>query len=121
MGCIDGGFAQCVGGTFVNLGCGATLQCFALPLVNSAGTSIACTTEADAAARIGLIPPIPRGRVRAVGNAAIEGASLALLSAAGRCELETLVQRVEHCRLETHPRFFDFFVDGCLFQPVETA
>ena len=41
-----------MGGTFVNLGCGATLQCFALPLVNSAGTSIACTTEADAAARI---------------------------------------------------------------------
>ena len=27
--------------------------------------------------------------------------------------------RVEHCRLETHPHFFDFFVDGCLFQAVE--
>ena len=29
--------------------------------------------------------------------------------------------RVEHCRLETHPRFFDFFVDGCQFGPVESG
>ena len=50
--CIDGGFAQCVGGKFVNMGCGATLQCFALPLVNKPGTSLACTTQDDAAARI---------------------------------------------------------------------
>ena len=32
--------------------CAATLTCAALPLVNSAGTSIACTTPADALARI---------------------------------------------------------------------
>ena len=32
-----------------------------------------------------------------------------------------LVKRVEHCRLETHPRFFDFFVEGCQFKPVEYA
>ena len=51
------------------------------------------------------------------GNAAIEGAShrAALASPSGD-ELEELVRRVEHCRLETHPRFFDFFVDGCQFQ-----
>jgi uncharacterized 2Fe-2S/4Fe-4S cluster protein (DUF4445 family) len=54
-----------------------------------------------------------------IGNAAIEGATIALLSRAKRTELEALVRRVEHCRLETHPQFFDFFVDGCLFQPVE--
>jgi hypothetical protein len=30
-----------------------------------------------------------------------------------------LVKRVEHCRLETHPGFFDFFVDGCQFRPAE--
>ncbi|KAH9934022.1 uncharacterized protein BXZ73DRAFT_89673 [Epithele typhae] len=50
--CVGGGFAQCVGGKFVQEGCAASLQCFALPLVNSAGTSIACTTKADAEARI---------------------------------------------------------------------
>jgi uncharacterized 2Fe-2S/4Fe-4S cluster protein (DUF4445 family) len=77
--------------------------------------------DVDAAARIGLIPRIPTDRVRAVGNASIEGASIALLSRSKRQELEELVRRVEHCRLETHPRFFDFFVDGCQFQPVEAV
>jgi hypothetical protein len=32
-----------------------------------------------------------------------------------------LVRRVEHCRLETHPQFFDFFVDGCQFHPIAGA
>ncbi|KAI0819589.1 hypothetical protein BC628DRAFT_1401785 [Trametes gibbosa] len=50
--CIAGGFAQCVGGKFVNTGCAAPTQCFALPLVNKAGTSLACTTSDDATARI---------------------------------------------------------------------
>ena len=30
------------------------------------------------------------------------------------------MKRVEHCRLETHPQFFDFFVEGCQFKPVES-
>ncbi|KAF7430810.1 hypothetical protein PC9H_006522 [Pleurotus ostreatus] len=50
--CIDGGFAQCVGGRFVIATCSAPTKCFSLPLVNKAGTSLACTTESDAAARI---------------------------------------------------------------------
>ncbi|KAF8906658.1 hypothetical protein CPB85DRAFT_867486 [Mucidula mucida] len=50
--CVDGGFAQCVGGAFVVSECSGGTQCFALPLVNKAGTSLACTTEADKDARI---------------------------------------------------------------------
>ncbi|ELU36375.1 proline-rich protein [Rhizoctonia solani AG-1 IA] len=50
--CVEGGFAQCVGGSFQITSCSGGLQCFALPLVNKAGTSITCDTEADAAARI---------------------------------------------------------------------
>ncbi|KAI0708711.1 hypothetical protein C8Q72DRAFT_790776 [Fomitopsis betulina] len=50
--CVNGEFAQCVSGAYVLQSCGSTLSCFALPLVNKAGTSITCTTEADAAARI---------------------------------------------------------------------
>ena len=73
-----------------------------------------------AARRIGLIPNLPDSKFVQIGNAAIEGASIALLSLAKRDELEQLVKRVEHCRLETHPRFFDFFVEGCQFKPVET-
>jgi uncharacterized 2Fe-2S/4Fe-4S cluster protein (DUF4445 family) len=75
----------------------------------------------DAATRIGLIPAIAADRMVQIGNAAIEGATIALLSRARRQELELLVRRVEHCRLETHPQFFDFFVDGCQFRPIEVA
>jgi uncharacterized 2Fe-2S/4Fe-4S cluster protein (DUF4445 family) len=74
-----------------------------------------------ASKRIGLIPNIPDEKIVQVGNAAIEGACIALLSKTKRQELEQLVRRVEHCRLETHPQFFDFFVEGCQFKPVETA
>jgi uncharacterized 2Fe-2S/4Fe-4S cluster protein (DUF4445 family) len=74
--------------------------------------------DVDAAQRIGLIPQLPPSRIKRVGNAAIEGATLALVSRAKRDELERIVRRVEHCRLETHPRFFDFFVEGCQFKPV---
>lgn len=68
--------------------------------------------------RIGLIPDIDDAKILQVGNAAIEGACLALLSRAKRTELEHLVQRVTHCRLEAHPDFFDFFVEGCQFRPI---
>ncbi|OBZ65244.1 hypothetical protein A0H81_14733 [Grifola frondosa] len=50
--CISGGFAQCVSGNFVVMGCAAGTTCAALPLVNKAGTSLACTTQSDALARI---------------------------------------------------------------------
>jgi uncharacterized 2Fe-2S/4Fe-4S cluster protein (DUF4445 family) len=69
--------------------------------------------------RIGLIPNIDEQRIVQVGNAAIEGACIALLSRARRHELEELVKRVVHCRLETHPGFFDFFVEGCQFTTVD--
>jgi uncharacterized 2Fe-2S/4Fe-4S cluster protein (DUF4445 family) len=77
--------------------------------------------DVDAAARIGLIPGIAKSRIVQVGNAAIEGATMALLSPAKRREMEEMVRRVEHCRLETHPGFFDFFVDGCQFQRVAAS
>jgi uncharacterized 2Fe-2S/4Fe-4S cluster protein (DUF4445 family) len=75
----------------------------------------------EASKRIGLIPNLPDSKIVHVGNAAIEGASMALLSMSKRQELETLVKRVEHCRLETHPSFFDFFVDGCQFKTIQSA
>jgi uncharacterized 2Fe-2S/4Fe-4S cluster protein (DUF4445 family) len=76
--------------------------------------------KVDASKRIGLIPNLPNEKIVQVGNAAIEGACIALLSKTKRQELEQLVRRVEHCRLETHPSFFDFFVEGCQFKPVES-
>jgi uncharacterized 2Fe-2S/4Fe-4S cluster protein (DUF4445 family) len=75
----------------------------------------------EAARRIGLVPNLSDAKIVQVGNAAIEGAAIALLSKSRRAELEELVKKVEHCRLETHPRFFDFFVEGCQFKPMEAA
>jgi uncharacterized 2Fe-2S/4Fe-4S cluster protein (DUF4445 family) len=73
----------------------------------------------ESSKRIGLIPNIPSSKILQVGNAAIEGACIALLSLAKRQELEALVKQVTHCRLETHPGFFDYFVEGCQFRPIE--
>ena len=73
----------------------------------------------EASKRIGLVPNIDSARIVQAGNTAIEGATIALLSKTKRQELEELVKRVHHCRLETHPSFFNFFVEGCQFKPVE--
>ncbi|MBP7141682.1 MAG: DUF4445 domain-containing protein [Opitutaceae bacterium] len=72
----------------------------------------------EAARRIGLIPDLPDERIVIVGNAAIEGATLALLSVSQRRELEELVRRIGHVQLETDPDFFDHFVAGCQFGPL---
>jgi uncharacterized 2Fe-2S/4Fe-4S cluster protein (DUF4445 family) len=68
--------------------------------------------------RIGLIPDIDESKIVQVGNASIEGACQALLSLTKRRELEAMCRTVSHCRLETHPDFFNFFVEGCQFNPV---
>jgi uncharacterized 2Fe-2S/4Fe-4S cluster protein (DUF4445 family) len=73
----------------------------------------------EASKRIGLIPSLDSKKIIQAGNAAIEGATIALLDKSRRQELEDLVKRVEHCRLETHSSFFEFFVEGCQFKPVE--
>ncbi len=73
--------------------------------------------DVDAACRIGLIPDLPRERIVKVGNAALAGASIALLSRTRRADLEAIVRRVELVRLEAHPEFFEFFVQGCQFEP----
>ncbi len=77
--------------------------------------------NADSARRIGLIPDIAPSKIVQVGNASVEGACIALLSKTKRAELESLVRRVGHCRLETHPGFFDCFVEGCQFRPIAST
>ncbi|KAJ7155463.1 hypothetical protein C8R43DRAFT_1087538 [Mycena crocata] len=50
--CVGTSFAQCVSGSFALTPCASGTICAALPLVNKAGTSIACDTSSDIAARI---------------------------------------------------------------------
>ena len=77
--------------------------------------------DIESSKRIGLIPNLEDAKILQVGNAAIEGACIALLSRTKRMELEALVKTVTHCRLEAHADFFNFFVEGCQFNPVKTA
>ena len=70
------------------------------------------------AAAIGFIANLPPERVAKVGNAALEGATIMLLSGPKRREIERLALTVEHVELETTPDFFDIFVEGCMFKPM---
>ncbi len=76
--------------------------------------------DVASAKRIGLIPNIDDSKILQVGNASIEGACIALLSKTKRQELEAIVKNITHCRLEADPNFFDYFVEGCQFNPVES-
>ena len=67
---------------------------------------------------IGFLAPVPVERVERVGNAALRGASMLLLSRRHREALDRLIARIEHVELEQEPDFFDLFVDGCQFTPL---
>jgi uncharacterized 2Fe-2S/4Fe-4S cluster protein (DUF4445 family) len=67
------------------------------------------------AIRIGLIPALPEGRVRYVGNAASLGAQLCLLSEAERARADAIAARIEHVSLAAHPDFEQLFVDAMNF------
>ena len=72
------------------------------------------------AVNIGFIANFPSKQVAKIGNAALEGATIMLLSYEQRRRVESLVERIEHIELETTPDFFDIFVEGCMFKPMPT-
>jgi len=75
--------------------------------------------DVDHARRIGLIPNIADDRITVAGNLAIEGATRLLVSQADRTVLDSAAKRVEHIELESSPDFFDLFVEGCHFKPMD--
>jgi uncharacterized 2Fe-2S/4Fe-4S cluster protein (DUF4445 family) len=68
---------------------------------------------------IGLLAPALVERVERVGNAALRGAVALLLSSSRRAALDSLIGRIEHVELETEADFFELFVEGCRFVPLE--
>ncbi len=68
-----------------------------------------------AAREIGMIPDMETSRVRQIGNAALEGASIALVSTPHRALIADVAAAAEHISLEDDPDFFDLYVDGCTF------
>ena len=71
------------------------------------------------AVNIGFVANLPEERIVKVGNASLEGATIMLLSGKLRARMEQLVQSIQHIELETTPDFFDIFVEGCMFNPME--
>jgi len=69
----------------------------------------------ESALRIGLIPPLPRERIRYVGNAASLGAQLCVLSETERARADVVAGRIEHVSLAAHPDFEEIFVDAMNF------
>jgi len=67
------------------------------------------------AARIGLLPDLP-DRIVKLGNGALEGARLMLLSQEKRREAEAIVKKIEHVRPNEDNAFFDTLVDRMCFE-----
>ncbi len=77
--------------------------------------------DIDNAIAIGFLAQVRPERVERVGNSALRGATILLLSRSRREALGELIGRIEHIELETEPDFFDLFVDGCMFHPIPIA
>jgi len=70
----------------------------------------------DNAIRLGLIPDLPRNRIRIIGNAAIGGAKLALISQEMRRRAETVARQTRHLQIAETPDFQTQFMEAMLFE-----
>ena len=61
----------------------------------------------ESAIRVGVIPSVPLSKVHSVGNAAGEGAKLALISLDARRDADRIAENVEYVELTTDPGFQD--------------
>jgi uncharacterized 2Fe-2S/4Fe-4S cluster protein (DUF4445 family) len=74
-----------------------------------------------ASARIvGLVPPVPVERITAVGNAAGEGAKMALVSFREREMAFDLIRRVEYVELSARAGFNEAFLTAVAFPELES-
>lgn len=69
----------------------------------------------ESALAVGLIPPVPASRVRAVGNAALAGAELMLISRKARRDAERISRMADYVELGTRPEFMDRFTESMFF------
>lgn len=69
----------------------------------------------ESAKTIRLLPDLQHERIAYVGNAALLGAQMALLSETERHNAERLTQQIEHVALAARPDFQDIFIDSMAF------
>lgn len=77
-------------------------------LAGAFGSSI----DPRSAQNIGLIPSLPKAKVRSVGNAASLGAIMALVSQESWREAEEISRKVEYIELAVFPNFQDTMAEG---------
>jgi uncharacterized 2Fe-2S/4Fe-4S cluster protein (DUF4445 family) len=70
---------------------------------------------------VGMLPPIPVERFKMVGNAAVVGAKLALLSVERRSEAEKIARQAEYLELGARPTFNKEFTAALAFPEVHRA
>jgi len=80
-----------------------------------AGAFGACL-NVDNAAAIGLLPRLPHGRVKFVGNTSLEGARALLLSGRERLRAEGLPRIIRHLPLAREAAFQQVFVEELAFR-----
>lgn len=68
------------------------------------------------AAKIGLLPEGLAHKVRAVGNAALSGASMLLLNDGYRAECERMAKHAELLELSSNPVFSEYYMSGMIFE-----
>jgi len=68
--------------------------------------------DVQAALDIGMLPPVPKGRVRQVGNAAGVGARLALVSRRQRALAAEIARQVEYIELTAEKNFAERFAQA---------
>jgi uncharacterized 2Fe-2S/4Fe-4S cluster protein (DUF4445 family) len=73
--------------------------------------------EPDDILRIGLVPPIPVERVRSIGNAAGDGARMALFNRSHRRRVATLARRLRVLELSGRADFQELFVTHTALAP----
>jgi len=66
---------------------------------------------------LGLIPPLPLGKIRYIGNGALMGANLALLSQRLRRRAMQIARQAEHLQIAGTPDFQMRFGEAMLFEP----
>jgi uncharacterized 2Fe-2S/4Fe-4S cluster protein (DUF4445 family) len=70
---------------------------------------------------IGMLPKRLTGRIHPIGNAAGEGARIALLDGEAFEESERLARRIDFVELAASPEFQDYFVDELGFDEEEES
>ena len=65
---------------------------------------------------IGLLPDIPKERIRFIGNSSLAGARMSLLSARAFHRMEEIANRMTYIELSVHPDFMNEFI-AALFLP----